>query len=96
MDWKQKYIALMAIQPKASMKMTTDGRFLWTLENFHVEKGDGKFLRGTGTFAASPQQLVEETWKDLTTLNPKEFLVINAMSENRKEFFWNGFMWQDR
>jgi hypothetical protein len=44
----------------------------------------------------TPEIAIDQHWAKLTELEANEYLVINAMSlEKRRAYRWNGFMWKE-
>lgn len=90
MNWQQKAEAL---QKLSEISIKTRGIDDWYIsQNVEIKNGSVlESLYGNGT---SPVDALNKHWEILTNLEPGQYLVIRAMSENRQAVKWNGFMWE--
>lgn len=75
--------------------MMTDGNWCchWGVES--RERGK-PILTSVCGWGDSPDAAIEYLWKDATDIPANRYLVINAMSsEKRRAVRWNGYMWAD-
>jgi hypothetical protein len=91
MTYEQKFAALGALwfAPALHMQKPGDWYVLWT----GVERREGGCLSSGCVSEATPELAVEAKWEWAT--DPRYYLVINAMRDNRRAVKWNGFMWED-
>lgn len=90
MTWEQKLQALSALT-ECTLHMRKPGN--WYVQQ-SADVSDGKFLRGSYGNGRSPQEAVEDHWRQLTKKGA--CVVIHFMSDDRRrEVTWNGFMWED-
>ncbi len=101
MNWKEKMDALSSLDDDISIKYR-EASFISerALESWYVSqrveikvKGGGvvKSVSGNGN---TPEEAIEDHWKQLTELKSDEYIVVNAGSDNRQAVKWNGFMWK--
>lgn len=96
LTFKQKAQALDALcEGELSLHLDCHGN--WYTGLGHVEIKDGSCLQSTtGDHASTPQEALENTWKLVTNLPNKQYLVRNAYDKKkRRAFRWNGFMWAE-
>jgi hypothetical protein len=93
MTWEEKFEALQALSKDISLKMRFPGN--WYVSQTSVERKRGGFLGGGVGNGKTPQEAVEDDWKNKTELESGEYLVIDAYKPTRRAVEWNGFMWQD-
>jgi len=89
MKWEQKLQALQSLAI-TSIRMRSPGN--WYVSH-SIEVKDGSLLKGTYGEGKNPQEAILNDWNLLTNLREDQYLVINAMSKDRKAIKWNGFMW---
>jgi hypothetical protein len=92
MNWEQKFAALNALK-ECSLKMRGPGD--WYVSQ-SAELKEGGMLRSAFGNGKTPEDAVLNHWNELvnpaTSLKP---IVIAAYTGERREVFWNGFMWID-
>ena len=90
MTWEEKVEAINCIAG-VSLHMRFPGNWYAT-SSLSVKRGSllGSFC-GNGK---TPQDAIEDYWKQLTNLKDEEYLV-SGLYPNRKAFKWNGFMWKE-
>lgn len=93
MEWYQKFTAILALGPSACLRMRGDGS--WYVADGHIEVHEGSMLSSPTQAGGTPEAAVNEAWQQLTDLKPGQYLVIHVMTDERRAFRWNGFMWQD-
>lgn len=94
MDFQQKACALAALSPHTGgFAIYLRNRGDWYATCKGVEVGNGKFLSGTCSSGKTPEEAVDDLWRQLTDIG-ESWLVINAMSPKRYAVRWNGFMWE--
>ncbi len=91
MTYEQKFAALAALSPRPVIHMRKPGD--WYVLMSGVERKEGGCLSSGCVSEATPSLAVEAKW--LWATDPKYYLVINAMRDNRRAVKWNGFMWED-
>lgn len=90
----QKLAALTALDADTALVFSKyTGQVFVTMPN--VEIGDGCVLSGFTEHRDTFEEAIDAVWQRLTTLPLEEHLVYRAMSDQRKHFRWNGYMWQD-
>jgi hypothetical protein len=99
MDWQHKAAALAGLC-EFSIKFREAQWRIGGPEPWYISQGievaNGRFLTGTYGNGYTPQEAIENHWKVLVDELPAgEWLVIRAMSEDRRAVRWNGFMWAD-
>ncbi len=93
MTWEQKFAALCSIAD-TSLKMRKPGDWYVSANGREISINNGYFLSGEYGEGKSPQEAIENDFKKLAENQPR--VVLHAFSgTNRREVFWNGFMWQD-
>jgi hypothetical protein len=95
MDWQQKAAALSAL---VEIQLICRKAGDWYVRQ-EVEIKDGAILRGSYGNGTTPQEAVEDHWRQLVdemTPTPM-YLVVSAGGGQRKRraVRWNGFMWMD-
>lgn len=65
----------------------------WFVRLYGVEILDGCVLRGVGGDGASPEEAIAGAWRSLTALKAHEYLVVGAMTPERRAYRWNGSRW---
>jgi hypothetical protein len=92
LTWLLKFKIIRALTSgETSLLMRDDGS--WYLHQSGVERKEGGCLSGGCDSGRSPEEATEQHWKWIT--DPKYYIVIGAMSEQRRAVRWNGFMWED-
>ena len=92
MDWEQKLDALNALCGH-QLIMRKPGN--WYVEA-NKEAKDGSILRGAYGNGATPQEAVEDDWRQyVEELSIDQYIVIHAGRNTRREVRWNGYMWVD-
>lgn len=93
MNWEQKLAALNAIS-ECRLLMRKPGD--WYVSQ-SVERKEGHMLASAYGNGATPQEAVENHWTEVAEAssytNP---IVLSAYGPDRREVFWNGFMWADK
>jgi hypothetical protein len=84
MTWEQKLQALQALGD-TSLRMRKPGD--WYVNTVANIKGDGGYGNG-----ATPEAAVEDHWKKFAESGAT--VVVDAYSPSRREYRWNGFMWE--
>lgn len=92
MNWEQKLAALQALG-EFKLCMREPGN--WYVYVPKAEIKDGSMLKSGAGNGRTPEEAVENYWREMTELNPGERVVIGAYSDARREVRWNGYMWQD-
>ena len=94
MTWEEKLAACAAIGHEIGLRMRKPGD--WYVEHRGVEVKEGPMLASRYGNGETPQLAVEDHWQQLTVLAPREYVVLDAGSgERRRAVRWNGFMWMD-
>ena len=91
MNWEQKLLALQALA-RVQLCMRSPGD--WYVSTT-TEIKNGSILSGRYGNGKTPEATVVNHWKIVTTLDPREYLVINTYRKDRRAVIWNGFMWND-
>lgn len=94
--WEQKLDALAALGRDIALKMRKPGD--WYVEHVGVEmkeSPDAGVLIGAYGNGATPEEAVEDHWRQLALCESPAMIVVNAYSGNRRHVRWNGYMWQD-
>lgn len=89
MTTDEKFAALKALTP-THLEMRKPGD--WYVRACSRECGDGAMLvshYGNGT----PQEAIEDDWRQISA-HPR--VIINVMGKDRREVFWNGYMWRGK
>ena len=96
MNWEQKLAALMALKFFSfECRMRKPGDWYCASGGVEcVERGREGSLIGRYGNGKTPQEAVLDCWEQLTSDDVK-CLVIDAMSDKRREVKWNGYMWED-
>ena len=97
MDLKSKWGALNALST-LNVCMLKDETFSATFPSVSgtVEIGNGGTLTSVNGRGDAPEKAIDDLWKRLTELSPKEYIVLNAMSrDGRRHVRWNGYMWAE-
>jgi hypothetical protein len=77
------------------LRMHKSGMFTAAIEG-RVEIGNKHTLSSMLGRGKTPEEAIDDLWTQATQLKPDEFLVLNAMrNEKRRHVKWNGFMWAD-
>lgn len=90
-DIEQKFEAVQCLA-RASLMMREPGN--WYVSQ-SVEVKNGSMLEGRYGNGKTPEEAIQDHWEQLTELDPGEYIVINAASDNRKAVRWNGYMWSE-
>ena len=90
MTYEQKFFAIKSLDRDAAIMIRRPGDWYVFLRNTERKEG-GCLSSGCGS-GATPEDAVDVMWEWAT--DPKHHLVVNAMSDDRKEYRWNGFMWE--
>lgn len=90
MNWEQKLQACQSLCP-ASLCMREPGD--WYVDQ-RIEVKDGCILKVSYGNGQTPQEAVENHWRELTDISPDQYLVINAGGKNMAAYRWHGFMWK--
>lgn len=91
MTWEEKLMACQALA-ECHLRMRSPGD--WYVSH-RVDIVNGPMLEGRYGNGRDPREAVENHWRELTELAPHERVVANALTDQRREVRWNGFMWQD-
>lgn len=93
MDWHQKAVALNNLAP-LTLRLGTDNR--WVAHSAGVEIGGDGLLSSVNGRAPTPEGAVEAYWIALVPSLPAgRYIVIGAISGQRRQLRWNGSMWAD-
>jgi hypothetical protein len=92
LTWQEKFAAIKALAP-ASLELRRPDD--WYVLQSGVEVARGGMLEGCFGNGMTPEYAVEQHFKKLTKLSIGEAVVTNAMTSERREVRWNGFMWED-
>lgn len=66
----------------------------WYVRLSRVEISSGAVLKGICGDGVTPQDAISSAWRAMTAgLAPIEYLVVNAMSPDRRAHRWNGSRW---
>ena len=90
MTWEEKLEACNALA-RCGLSMRKPGD--WYVYQSGVELKRGCMLGGGGGNGTTPELAVLDHWEGHTNLQPGEYLVIGAMTPNRRAVKWNGYMW---
>lgn len=99
MNWKEKMDALSALDEDISIKYRESGfigdRKLepWYVKQ-RVEIKKGGVLKSVSGNGETVEEAIEDHWRQVTELEPGEYIVINPGGEDRQAVKWNGFMWK--
>jgi hypothetical protein len=92
MNWEQKMQALMSLA-MCHLVMHRPGH--WYVQHSGVEVGGNGFLHGAAGRGKTPEEAVNDHWRELVDELPADrFVVIEAYAGSRREVRWNGFMWE--
>lgn len=91
LTWEQKMAACKALAENISLRMRKPGD--WYVDHRGVEITDGVIASSGCVGATTPEGAVEQHWDFLTTLQEGERVVVNGLSEDRREYRWDDFMW---
>ena len=86
-------MALKAIASDVFVSMRAPGNWFCTVRGCEV--GNGRTLSTPTSRSASPEEAVNDAWFGYTALKPDEYVVLNAMTDQRRCVILNGFMWAD-
>jgi hypothetical protein len=89
--WEEKLAAFQALGD-CSLKMRSPGDWYVSGHLEWMTPGSG-MLEGKYGNGKTPEEVVLDHWEQLT--DPKGYLVIDAMSKDRRHVKWNGYMWED-
>ncbi len=89
MTWEQKLQACQALC-EHTLRMRKPGD--WYVDG-SVDVKRRSCLEARFGNGRTPEEAVEDHWKQLTELEPGQYLVIKAYGEDRQAVEWNGFMW---
>jgi hypothetical protein len=91
MDWQQKAAALDAL---AEISIKCRGVGDWYVSQ-KVDVKDGALLVGRYGNGATPQEAIEDHWRQLVDeIEPTpKYLIARTYSDERMPRRWNGFMW---
>lgn len=92
MTYEQMMFAMRALSPDVSIRIRKPGDWYVSLPGVHISTGE--LIGSCGESGENPERAVINTWYAITILKPNEVLVTNAYDDNRKEYRWNGFMWE--
>lgn len=95
MNWEEKLAVLLTLDDNLSVTMRKPGN--WYVSGGRCEikrKGSGVLESAYGD-GKTPQEAVEDHWRQYTTLPDGAVIVIDAMRKTRREVRWNGFTWVD-
>lgn len=87
MTWEEKFLAIQAIDDRASLKMRSPGN--WYVSD-HLERVEGPYLSGGLEQGKTPEDAVEQRWAWLTS---PEYPVIRVNAQLRVR--WAVFMWKN-
>lgn len=95
MDYQQKFLAIRAL---AGTEVAIRARRYsdWFVSVPGVEIGGDGLLSSPTATGETPEAAIEKTWDLLTNLKPFRYLVIRAMTDDRRHVKWNGFMWEEQ
>lgn len=93
MNFEQAMMALKAIGSDVYVQMRHPGNWYCSVRG--VEVGNGSTLRTPTASSPTPEDAVLAAFTDHTELKHDEYLVLRAMSDQRRCVRWNGFMWAD-
>ena len=91
MTYEQKFAALGALCFAPALHMRKPGD--WYVSMLGVERKEGPCLSGGCISEPTPEAAVDAKWE--WAIDPRYYLVINAMRDKRRAVRWNGFMWED-
>lgn len=91
MNWEEKFEAIRSLADGACLKMREPGD--WYVCGSGVEVSEGAMLAGRYGNGKTPQEAVEDHWRQWTEGAP--LLVKDAYSAHneRTEWRWNGYRW---
>ena len=87
--WEDRLAAMQALT-ECSLRMRSPGN--WYVET-SVEIGDGAILSSAYGNGETPEQAVEQTWKNVTTLRDDQYLAVRRHGE-RLNAMWDGDAWK--
>lgn len=98
MDYQQKAEALAALADLAVMYREKQWRIggpepWYCQQSIYVK--NGSCMTSTGGNGFTPEEAIDDHWKNITELKPCEYLVVNSGTPIRRTVRWNGFMWAD-
>lgn len=91
LDWEEKLSALQALTDTC-LRMRSPGDW-YVMAHGRCIGGDG-FLRGSYGNGKTPQEAVEDDWRQMTTHPLSSYIVVGS-GEKERRVRWNGFMWVD-
>lgn len=92
LTWEQKLAALQAIAD-TSLRMRNPGD--WYVSAVGRSIGGNGLLHGKYGNGKTPQEAVEDDWRQLAEMLPDDRYIVVERSGARKQFIWNGFMWTE-
>lgn len=94
MTWERCFAAILALGD-ASLKMRAPGDWYVSQSNVEVKEAGASVISFPVGNGADPERAVLNYFGELTSLKPKEYVVIGALGSKRRAVRWNGFMWAD-
>ncbi len=92
MDWQTKAAALNALEQISIMIRSPND---WYIQQRTEVGGDG-CLTGQYGNGETPERAIIDHWNKLVNDLPSDrYLVVGGSSANRKQYRWNGYMWED-
>ena len=92
MNYEQKALALSALGwSDFEVKIRAAGDWYATCAG---EIRSGHVLKSLMGGGATPEDAIEDLWKQATTIPAGEYIVTRAFENGRAAFRWNGFMWE--
>lgn len=92
MTWEEKLEALKGLSPTV-LVMRKPGDWYVSATGRNIG-GDG-FLTSAYGNGQTPQQAVENDWKEMTEKVPLEKYIVVTRSGERHHFRWRGYMWEE-
>jgi hypothetical protein len=93
MTTQQKALAMLGLVGWTGfdLKLREDGTWYVSI---NADIRDGGCLVGVNTAKPTPEAAIEDTWKQLTDIEPDQYIVAKPGGK-RRAVRWNGFMWSD-
>ena len=96
MTWQEKFVAIKSLCGNYAPCLRMRAPNNWYVADLRVEIKKGSILHGVLGDGTTSEEAVEDCWEKLMKASSNhEPLVINAYTDNRKEYKWSGYMWTE-
>jgi len=91
MNYDEKFAAINAIgEATIKFRRVQD----WYVSQ-RAEIKNGCFLKSVSGNGLTPAEAIADHWRQLVEIPDSNYIVISAMTGDRRAVRWNGFMWAD-